>query len=1220
MPREISSIPVSFANTGIVLRSTPDEIPLTAYKALVNVITDRENSISVRRGFHRLNKGLPTPPCSSYFLKDMNDRMWRYAVTGRQLYVAPVVDPVDNAIWPLALGTDFAPVVGGWLLSAAADPRPIFTTYTLVGYQMKPYMFMADGETFLKHSGGMDLARRVGIPRPQPLISATSEANVGQMIEDFHVPGDWTGDNGTVTAVSGVPADGSKFTLVAGGAGAVGGGYKAFPAIVDLGMTDVEETVEIWIQIPDDESALNCAQIVLSLGLSLTPGDATFATRYERAIVVNPFEGATQDGSGGRTDTYDDVLPGSLDRMTYDNIVSQREPQALEMIDPIDIPDPPPPPTTTPTPTPGPPPFQLPPGTGVWNRLRFKKKDFKRVGESELTAPNLNWSTVSAIRVDIKINTAPTGGMNTIVWLDDFVRQITGTLYGVNYQWLYTYYDSRTDTESDYSDPINGPYPGAEYEQYRLKFPSCPDNVPPNPDPDKIRIYRIGGTISQYQLVDEIPFTPSAFPADYIDNIPDYLQGGVLEIDNQVPPEKVKGVAEYDNRLWIWGGHVGGVLEPPNRLRFSKSVRVEHFPTNQFIYVGTGSEQIQKVMENDGELFVFTLTRVYRVTGSGDVRSAASTPVNQGLKTPHALVRGTRSVYMYAYDGIYEFPSGRKISEPINQVFFNETVNEIAPIALGRESLCAMAFWDSKVYFSYCATNDPAIGNDRILVWDTIYERWHWYIYGAQSMYMEPENNILVGCNLVQWDSIVDGLAANFNYSGPYPMEMESGYADECVTGLRGIFWAVDTREYDLGYPDQEKRFIDLAVDADTQGTPILVQAGFDLSGAPTDPGHDSIGNVVTNGRQRVILPILLGEGESKLATRIAIRILANTASDATAATRLYKIIHRILLEPPRHRTHVTDWSNYGSPGPKFFRELWVEYDSFGQPLSSIEVQVDQTLRQVLDQVPANTGQMRRYFGLALDMKGTLARLKFVPLGDYEVKVYEHGFQVIPEPPLISTIQTPWSEEGWPYDKLWKEVILDIDTAGVPIGFDFWLDGKIKESFEVITLNGRALITHSCEKDRFGKLGRITVSEDYLDDNCCLPQGVVFYGAKYVIDKEPADVTFADSYNYLHGFDRLKILRRLWLAMKNPECDVNLDIYADEVLISSKTIALEAMATGFSKRRIDLESAIKARLFRFIFSAPFAFKIYWDRSEWEIRDLNTEDGYRRLQMVPPQTF
>ena len=53
MPREISSIPVTFANSGIVLRSTPDEIPLTAYKALVNVITERE--------FNLGSEGIPAP-------------------------------------------------------------------------------------------------------------------------------------------------------------------------------------------------------------------------------------------------------------------------------------------------------------------------------------------------------------------------------------------------------------------------------------------------------------------------------------------------------------------------------------------------------------------------------------------------------------------------------------------------------------------------------------------------------------------------------------------------------------------------------------------------------------------------------------------------------------------------------------------------------------------------------------------------------------------------------------------------------------------------------------------------------------------------------------------------------------------------------------------------------------------------------------------------------
>ena len=1219
---------MTFANSGIVLRSSPDEIPLTAYKALVNVITDRENTISVRRGFQRLNNGLPSAPYSSYYLKDMEGQMWRYAVTARQLYVAPVTNPGDAAVWPIPLGTDFAPVIGAWLLSAAADPRPIFTTYTLYGQETKPYMFMADGSTFLKHSGGMDAARWIGIPRPSPFVSITLEPNAGVMIEACNDASEWTVDNTVVTDVGTAPSGaGINITLIAGGDGAVGGCYKDFqvggiPVLLDLGMNDLEELIELWVKFPTDEDALNCAEIVVSLGMSLTPGDTTFATRFEKAIAPSSFEAASQIGSAGRTQTYGDSTTDALNRVVENqsqNLFPQPplDDNQYERLDPeLD-------PSiyydqvnqfsdgqTT----------LMRPGSGVWNLLRIKKKEFTRVGQSALTAPDLNWNTISAVRIDLKLISPAVGGKNSNVQLDDLFYLTTGRLYGVDYQWVYTYYDSLTDTESDYSEPTAVPYPGANHDQYLLRFASCPDNVPPLANPDKIRIYRIGGTISQFQFVDEILFTPGVFPALYIDNIGDWELGDVLETDNQLPPEQVKGVCQYDNRLWTWGGHVGGVPEPPNRLRFSKNVRVEHFPTNQFILVGTGSEEIQNVIENDGELFVFTLTRVYRVTGSGDDRNAVSTPVNQGLKTPHALARGTRSIYMYAYDGIYEFPSGRKISEPINQVFFNETVNEIAPIALGRETLSSMAFWDSRVYFSYCATDDPAVGPDRMLVWDTIYERWHWYIYGAQAMFMEPENNILVGCNLVQWDSIVDGHAANFHYSGGWPMQMESGYADHCDTGLRGIFWDVDTREYDLGMPDQEKRFIDLVLDADTQGTPVLIQAGFDLTGAPNEYGHDSIGNVTTVGRQRIILPILMGENESKLATRIALRVMSNTAADATSATRLYKIIHRFLIEPIRHRTHVTDWSDYGTPGPKFFRELWVDIDNFNQPLDSIEVHVDQTVRQVLSQVPAVNGQTRLYFGMDLDMRGTLGRLKFIPMGENEVKVYGHSFQVIPEPPKISTIQTPWSDEDWPYDKLWKEVVLDIDTGGIQIGFDFWLDGAIKESWEVTTLNGRALLTHSLAKDMFGKLGRVTVAEAYLDSQCCLPQGVIFYGVKYVIDKEPADVTFSDSYDYVHGFDRLKILRRLWLAMKNPDCDVNLDIYADEVLVSSKTIALESLATGFSKRRIDIEGGIKGMLFRFIFSGNFGFKLYWERSEWEIRDLNTEEGYRRERLIPPMTM
>src|SRR4030065_2709790 len=98
MAREIQAIPVTFANTGIIIKSPPDEIPLTAYKMLSNAQTDRENSVSVRKGFTRLNGGLPAAPYSSYFLKDYNNRQWRYAITNGQLYVAPIVDPAAASV------------------------------------------------------------------------------------------------------------------------------------------------------------------------------------------------------------------------------------------------------------------------------------------------------------------------------------------------------------------------------------------------------------------------------------------------------------------------------------------------------------------------------------------------------------------------------------------------------------------------------------------------------------------------------------------------------------------------------------------------------------------------------------------------------------------------------------------------------------------------------------------------------------------------------------------------------------------------------------------------------------------------------------------------------------------------------------------------------------------------------------------------------------------
>lgn len=1224
MPRQPQSVAITFANTGIVLRSSPDEIPLTSYKALVNVITDRENTISVRRGFVRLNNGLPSEPYSCYYLQDANGTKWRYAIAGGKLYVAPVENPNDPDIWPLSLGTDFAFVPGGDNLASSGEIRPIWATYSLHGYESKPYVFLADGTAFLKHAGGMNAARRIGIPKPTKAMTVSVEPNDYVTIDSFESTASWSEDNSTVESYDRI-GTGDAMSITITGEGATGGAYRKFTSgsddiLLELGQDDLDEAIEIWIKFDSNESANNCKEIIISFGLSETPGDVTFSTRFEKAISPSIFESASQAGSLGRGSSYSDLISSGIDPLTQRNVsaitneVGDYDPSKIQdLVSQIS----------------GAQPVIMPPGSQVWNVLRIKKSEFIRIGTSGLTAPELSWDTVSAMRIDIKNKDSVEGSGNCTIGFDDCVLLTTGKLFGVDLAWTYTYYNSNTDTESDYGPITDVPYPGASFDQFRLSFPICPGITPPAADPDKIRIYRRGGTISQFSLVDSIDYTPGVKPSDYIDNVPDDLLGQQLDTDNQLPPVGVEGIAIYDDRLWTWGGYTvsddgSEIPEPPNRLRFSKAVRIEHFPSDSnYVLVGNAADKIVRCLEADGELFVFTTNKVYRIVGSDGNYRAVGTPINQGLVSKHGIARGLRSVYLQSYDGIYEFPSGKKLTEPINQVFMGDYVNEIPPIEQTRRSECSIAHWDNKIYFSYPRTSGAGITNDAMLVWDIIYERWHWYLYGARYLFAEPDTNILVGCGITQWDSFKDGVPDNISYGGAWPMRLEYGFYDQCSSGNRGIFWAVDTKDYDLGMPDQEKRLIDMVVDADSQGGSFGVQMAFDMrrTEVPYGPSeYETIGTVQTIGRERVILPIPLGTGSSSLATRFAIRLLGKSPTDAVGATRIYKIIHRVLVEPPRHRTHVTEWSDYGVPGPKFFRELWVDLDTFGYPLDSIEVQIDQEVAYTISPVEATNGQTRLYFGLPIDLRGSLARIKLVPTGTNELKLYDHSFQVMAEPPLVNTLQTPWSDEGWPYPKLWKEVLLDIDTDSMQMTANFWLDGSVVHWFNVVTRNGRQRLTYSLPKDLIGKLGRITISTSHLDPIACEAQGVRIYGVYYLTDKQPADVTFADSYEQLFSYPRIKVLRRMWIAIKNPDADVTMSIYCDEVLKYRHTITSERLASGFSKRRIDIPSSVKGRLFRIIFESTFPFQIYWDKSEWEIKDLNSEDGYRRELMSPPQTM
>ncbi len=1454
---DIQSAVTVFANGGQILKSAPDEIPITAYKALWNMSTTRENTLTVRKGVARLNDGLPDLPHSSFLLVDYLNRKWRYAIVDGQLYVTPLVDPDDESVWPLASGTDFGAVEGGDDLSEALDPRAIFTTGILYGTETKPYIFFADGVQFLKHPGGLASARRVGIPKPysriisgtrgtpatveveacedvaqwtagsfassrpvyQPAIwwygtrGVADQARYLYFKHTFALPGDeesgpgdlsdaryipkeklarffWKEQTATYsssTAYGGaggnayedidnrVPAnsrireirirnglyiDGIQFiyelpdgTSVDGPYHGGTGGLPMPPFILDfdeyitnisgtygdyvntLVITTNKRTSEEYgghdytppaqshlvgpnsfsIDVPaaDPTYSMQVAGLVgrageyvdaigltfVAYGFTPATTEVAGATGWNLYVGENPDElrkvnddpiglaeyydepatdfvygaklpfinqgvvsqdnaghddscirlSVTGEGSVGRATAYlvnDIGYPIIMDLGDEDRTGTEAITFWMKFLDAesksncssiairlwlSDIPG------------------DVGGHYGIsvvgeitdfsavaadtWVQFSIAKRDFHWENSSGVYNPDLNWHTVSAVSFDIVNKDDTTGGNNVTVSFDTVQYVPVGKLNGSEFEWVFTYYNSRTNTESDFSDIFYYvPDTALDDEQVELQLPISPNTDPPLADPDKIRIYRMGSGVDAFQLAGEIDYVPG-FESVFVDNTSNSMLGAELDYDNQAPPDNVKGCVSYDNRLFTWGGSIYGIEEPKNRLRYSKNVELESFPTDSFIYVGP-SEEIIRAYEHDAQLFVFTTVRDYRVIGSGGSYRAVSTSTELGIPSPFDVTGGPAGMFVRSNDGIHEYPSGRKISEPIDNLFNGtETVNELSPIVKSQTWQECMEFYNSKLYFSYpseVSGSGPTASNDKMMVWDTLYERWAPYLCGAFNLFYEAETNKLVASTFLRYGAITDGVPQDLDTGGPWLIELESGFVDEVYdlgyggAYTAGIPYLMDTKEYDLGSPDQDKQFIDFVIDAECQGATLTLEIARDPSASA--PGmHELLGTLTGTGREQTVLPVPPTTGNSVMTRRLTIRIYGVTPADATAQFILYKIIHRFVFDVGRHRTFVTPWSDYGIPTPKFFRELWIEMDTFAAELDSIEIQLDQAVSQIIagsddpliEFLYAN-GRKKFFLALDIDQRGTLGRIKVIPTDDNEVKVYDHGFQMIAEPPVISKFQSPYSDQEWPYYKLWKEVVLDIDTLEKPVIVYFWLDGVVKESWE-LTTETRCEVTHSLSQDLLGKLGRITINEDYYDE-CGNLNGFRYYKHNYVVDKQPPDVTIADSYVQTFSFDRVKLLRRLWLTVKNVDADVNIEIYVDGKLKATSILPADLMSTGYTKRRVDLPPGIKGYLYRIVFTSPIPFQVYANQTELEGKGLNPEDTYGRLKLDPPQTF
>jgi hypothetical protein len=204
------------------------------------------------------------------------------------------------------------------------------------------------------------------------------------------------------------------------------------------------------------------------------------------------------------------------------------------------------------------------------------------------------------------------------------------------------------------------------------------------------------------------------------------------------------------------------------------------------------------------------------------------------------------------------------------------------------------------------------------------------------------------------------------------------------------------------------------------------------------------------------------------------------------------------------------------------------------------------------------------------------------------------------------TWQTEWTDIGYPYDKYWKEIVLDIDTAGGNRTVTFQVDDVDIQTFQVNTASRRRQ-TLSIQRDTIGKLARIVITGG----------ATALYAHDYVVENEPPDVTIADSLEQDFGVYRWKQLKRLWLAIKAPS-NVTMTIYCDNVLRATETITATTLASGWDKVLVPLGPNLKGKMIRVVLTSSSRFKSYWRFSEMEMKPVGTDRGYSKYMFAPPQ--
>jgi len=422
----------------------------------------------------------------------------------------------------------------------------------------------------------------------------------------------------------------------------------------------------------------------------------------------------------------------------------------------------------------------------------------------------------------------------------------------------------------------------------------------------------------------------------------------------------------------------------------------------------------------------------------------------------------------------------------------------------------------------------------------------------------------------------------------------------------------------DLGHP-WDKYLRSVTVEWDTTGgadvtLQLDVLQGFISGGqAPTLDILSANPIVLTGGRGKVEFPL----PPDTISKMVRLHPKGSTIPVIFKQWRYYFD----KIDYPQDTVLSTPWQDAETNSDKNPSWVWVDADTQNVPVT---IALKNELGTVMTFTHTGTvTDRKKNYPVPVDQVAKMWRLLITnpePTGKFQL--FGNGFrrwapfdQLGHEDPPEVVLWTPWSDFGWPYDKIARNLVLTVDTGGivVPVHLQTQEDGTVYTFPNISGTYDDRRVVRACPTNLIGKQWRLVIDSP-------LPTGAKFKLWDWSLDhvKEPAAITLWSSYEQAFGYVGWKYLKQMWVQY---QCPVPLC-----VLIISETGSFTQTLPAHASRteeRFYLPNRFgsglnKSRIYSVMFytRSNDRFKIYADASGLEWLPLGDRHGnYTRMTLT-----